>query len=1228
MQNQLITGSNGRMGKLRVSKLLIAAFSFLVAGLTLLVWFDRPSASTTTLTDIGESLERILQDVDQQAAEYLDLVKDHPDPVLHNVDGNAYFVYDAQRVLLWSDNHFVPTPASVSGNFELKLLKGGNANYLARKWKIDDRQWLVAVIPLFRKYTIRNNYLSTWYNSRVFSNEQITLVEPDATVGLPVCVGEVCPFRLIFSPQLTAMQRAAHLLGTGLVLIAIILFTTHVYTRARDSRLPDIGWLVLLAYLYLLRLGMVSIGFPDTPYPSWLFNPLVFASSTLNASLGDLMLNELVVLVACLYIFKNSQRFVSLQRLMASGWASWVVSVLCGLAFLLAVLFPFVVIQTIYNNSTVVLDITQSLAFNGIRLVAFAVVLLSGICAFLFAHTNIRLLIGDGSTMRILFCFLVSIALFSGINTLSGQDYLSSLIAGIIYFLVVYYLRLYAGLRRLTFGTFSYLFIAISVLSANGAYAIHVFGRQERVDNQFRFADNFLIDRDIFGEYLLHETGQKIAEDVFIQMRINNPFLSRDAIRQKIRKVFLPTYFNKYDVEIWLFAATGEPLDNRTNQTLSDFVGIYDQDAYHTANEGVYFVPGPTRNVTQKYIVKIPLNRNGFTSAYVILELSLKKIIPDTVYPELLVDNSVQQFYHADDISFAVYADTTLLFTTGNFNYDLAFSRQWLGNPALYRNGLEVDGYMHIAHEDQSGRVAIVSSPEPSRTYTLASFSFLLVLGLGIILIFLFVLGVAGYFKKEKLTYSARIQLLLNVAFFLPLILVSVTTLNLTSRSSQRQLNTEYVKRAETFSLPLAAQLDDYLSGRETDVISFENQLTDLATLTNLDANVYTASGELFATTQPQIFDNELMSNYVNAKALHDIRNGENLVIETEGIGNLSFYVSYAALKSPLTGRLIGILAIPFFQSASSMERAQIAVIANILNIFALIFIVLVIVAYFVSEWLTFPLKFITASLQRTSLTNVNEPLTWKADDEIGMMVKEYNQMLYKLSESKAELEQNQRERTWREIAQQVAHEIKNPLTPMKLTLQQLQRAVQTGTHAADKIERAIATLLTQVDTLDDIASSFSTFAKMPEPVMQRVELVALVKRIVLLHSQSGDISFTHSVHEAYSLGDEQLLGRTFSNIILNAFQAARPGYPQQVKISLTNTDDRYLIRFEDNGKGIDPEIEDRIFLSHFSTKKSGSGLGLAIAKQAIEQMSGRIWFETRVGLGTTFFVEMQKIDN
>jgi two-component system, NtrC family, nitrogen regulation sensor histidine kinase NtrY len=238
-------------------------------------------------------------------------------------------------------------------------------------------------------------------------------------------------------------------------------------------------------------------------------------------------------------------------------------------------------------------------------------------------------------------------------------------------------------------------------------------------------------------------------------------------------------------------------------------------------------------------------------------------------------------------------------------------------------------------------------------------------------------------------------------------------------------------------------------------------------------------------------------------------------------------------------------------------------------------------------------------------------------------MVKEYNSMLYHLSESKNQLEQTQREKAWREIAQQVAHEIKNPLTPMKLTLQQLERAIQAGNLSDERSRKAVSVLLSQVDTLNDIASSFSGFAKMPEPVIRPMDLVSTVKSAVDLHSPGNEIVFKCSEREIRIQGDEQMLHRTFSNLILNGLQAGIPGKSINILVSVTRVQSYARVAIHDNGKGIEPEIADLVFLPHFSTKKSGSGIGLALSKQGIELMKGRIWFETVKGEGTIFFVEL-----
>lgn len=1202
------------------AKLLIALCCFLVAGF-LSTYVFQQSSGESFVRRVSNQLTAELSTVEEEGGRIQELWKG--DTVPTDLTSYPYYCFKGDRLVYWSDNSFVPSYASVADTFDLKLLKAANSNYLAKKWTLTGDRSLVFIIPLHRQYPITNDYLRTQWNRKIFVSGNVSILEPNASIGSPVCVGNDCPFKISFIEgkiPAAGLYFQLSLLFFGISIVLLIILLMRV---VRQWPFPELGVACLYFAFWGVRTAMVRLGFPADWVQTPLFDPQVFASSSLNASLGDLILNELALLLLCFFVFWNYHRFYSVRWLFHHRLISWIVSIFSGLCILFAALFPFVVTQTLYNNSVLTLDITQSIQFDSLRILAFVTVLISGVCSFLFAHAFIRLMIGDGKRLRILVSFAIAIVCFIFINLSTEQDFVSSLVVGVLYFLVVYGLNLFGSLKKLGFATFAYLFVAVFFTSANGAYAIQHFSREEKIDNQFRFASNFLVDRDYFGEFLLAETARKIGDDAFIQTRISSPFFSRDAVRQKIRQVFLPSYFNKYDIEIFLYNAAGEAIDNRSGLTFSELIGEYNKASYRTERESVYFISSPDQEVSQQYLVVVPVTRLGSVSGFVVLKLSLKKVIPENVYPELLVDNRFKQFYRSQDLSYAVFGDGRILFSSGSFNYEQLFPIQLLGEPDLHTIGLSIDGYDHIAQEDENGRAAVVSSARTSWMYVFASFSFLMVLGLVIVLTFVVVQGMVNYLKGGRLYFSARIQLLLNMAFFVPLIIVSLITLGLINRSSQEQLNGEYLTKARTVASQLAPSLNAALTDSTEVRVGFQNQVTDLATLANVDVNVYSADGFLLATSQPLIFENDLLSHYVAASALKAIRQGESLFVETGNVGSLSFFVSYAALQSPLTGKLIGVVGIPFFKSGISLEKMKINILVNTLNIFTVIFIALVVLSYFVSKWLTFPLEFITQSLRRTSLTKVNQPLVWKSDDEIGIMVKEYNQMLYNLSESKAELEQSQRERTWREIAQQVAHEIKNPLTPMKLTLQQLERLLKSGVSSEEKTEKAVSSLLTQVDTLNDIASSFSSFAKMPEPVFQRLDLVSLLQRIVDLHAQSGTIVFKPGSRSIFILGDEQLLGRTFSNLILNAFQAARPGDALVVQINLTVGSSNVLMQFQDNGKGIDPTVAERIFFPHFTTKKSGSGLGLAIAKKAIEQMKGKIWFETEVGKGTSFFIEL-----
>lgn len=1141
---------------------------------------------------------------------------------IHQLDraGNIDFLLVSdQEIVQWTGNQFLPPVRFVLDDFEYKYLKIASGDFLVFKWVLDQRNSLVAILPLHIHYKIQNEYLEPWRNNDIFGRYDVTILDVNSATGYSVEVNGTPVFKCLLSPTRFAAAMDARLTMLFFT-AAICLFFILLYRLINVVRVKHAGisFFILLGGVALVRYLMIEFQFPSRFINIDIFDPKYFASSELNPSLGDLLLNAVSVTILCLFLFRNFYRFRDLRAFLKSPASRWFVSVFASAAVLFGALFPYVVIQTIYNNSAITLNISESIHFDVLRILAFLSVVFAWISAFLFMHVFMRLIQLEW-TMKSFLSLLIGTALFSGINELTGQLYLSSLLTGLVYLLVIGFFKLYKSLQRFRYLTFTYFFVAVILFAFSGLAAINYFSKGERVVNQLKFANSFLIDKDDFGEFLLAEAMEKIAGDFFIQSRLSGPFTNREAVRQKVRQVFIPGYFNKYTIDIHLYGVTGESFDDSETKSFTTWLTEFDEEASQTAYDGIYFFNRPDEESARKYLAVIPVKRGVITAGYIVLELSLKRVIPENVYPGLLVDNRFRQAFGSQEFSNAVFLNNEIQYWSGDFNYS-TLDKSVLEDPRLYRKGIEFSGYLHTASRDASGRIVLVSSRAPSLTYTLADFSFLIIIGLFAILIFLLTIGIIDFFRVDKLMLSTRIQLILNLAFFIPLIAVSVITLGLTARSNQEQLNADYLAKSKSFTNQISTLLTE---SDRVDAISGDLDFAQLSKLANLDANLFTPAGKLQFTSQPLIFENQLLSPYINPSALDRIKRGDRVFIADEQVGKLNYFVAYSALLAPDDGSLLGVLGIPFFQSENLLEKMQITVLANILSIFTAIFIVLVIVSFWVAQWLTFPLRMITQKLGRISLTNVNQPLEWQSDDEIGLMVREYNQMLSTLSQSKSQLERVQREKAWREIAQQVAHEIKNPLTPMKLMLQQTERLPDTDPKTLEKIRKSIAAVLDQVDTLDGIASSFSTFAKMPEPVMRPVELVGLLKKVVHLHEQSASVEFTTEVDEVEAQVDEQLISRIFSNIILNGIQAAGEGRSARVKVHLKQMENAIYIAFTDNGSGIREDLRDKIFLPHFSTKQSGSGLGLAIARQGIEQMGGKIYFDSTVGIGSVFHIEL-----
>lgn len=1144
---------------------------------------------------------------------------------------HSFFLMDSVNVLDWNKNEFLPDIHTVQGDFSTRLLQWPRGIFLLRKWKVGEDKFLLGVLPLQNRYKINNRYLVSGWDKEIFLSHDIVINDPSGA-GQPFVVDgkEVFKFNLSDSAQMVAgvNNQVLWIVSIGLLFLIVAVYQVVVLLHARGRF--GISFLVMLVFFVGGRsLMLMFFSSPDNP----LFDPAYFASSSYNRSVGDLFLNALCVAIPIVYLFLNyyklriTKRVLSFQHV-RSNIAVVVLLLLCYFSILL----PYLFIETIFHNSSIALDITQTLSFNSVRVFSFISVIIAFIGGFMLVHIFFRMTMRFMKEKRVSFYFLLGLTflLFLTFSLITQRGYWIPLIVSTAYLILIYELALPRNLIRTSYASFIYIFVAVVSFSLLGSLSIKKFVLEERINAQFRFANAFLTDRDYLGEYLLGESVQRISSDPFVQTRLGSPFLSKAVVRQKVKQVYLNSYFDKYDIQIHLFNSTGNSYDNSTTLSFTELITKFQQEASKTNYEGVFFLKNATPESTKRYLVVIPISRFSMVTGYVVLDLSLKRVIPRNVFPELLLDDRFIQYFKNRDFSYAFYSNDLITSSFGDFNFEKDFSIAQLSNPDLLKGGIIENNYVHVGVVDDEGEITVVSSPAYSNFYVVTNFSFLFIIGLFIILIGLLIYGIKTFLQRRALNYSARIQLYVYLAFVLPLVMVSATTLGLINNSAETQLKEEYKEKSKTIGERFSPLLDAYDKDDQASLNDLENQLIDLAKLANVDATVFLPSGKLLASSQPLIYEDRILPPLVNREALEAIVYGsEQSFVNNERIGTLRYNSSYYSMRSPDSGNLLGILSLPFFESAYSLEKTQIRVMANIITIFCIVFILFSFLSFFAMRWLTFPLEFITRTLRGTSLTTSNKRLEWKSNDEIGLMVNEYNKMVDNLEQSKIEISRIQKESAWREIAKQVAHEVKNPLTPMKLTLQQMERSLSTTGLSEEKTKKSIHTLLQQVEILNDIAASFSAFARMPAPILQKVDISLLVKHVAHLHAdyKEGKIVLSLPEQPVYVMGDDQLLSRVFSNIILNALQSRPDENVINIQVSVKTTRDACVISFSDDGVGIDKELGDKVFLPHFSTKKSGSGLGLAIAKQGIEQSGGTIRFETSEGAGTTFYITLPKAD-
>lgn len=352
--------------------------------------------------------------------------------------------------------------------------------------------------------------------------------------------------------------------------------------------------------------------------------------------------------------------------------------------------------------------------------------------------------------------------------------------------------------------------------------------------------------------------------------------------------------------------------------------------------------------------------------------------------------------------------------------------------------------------------------------------------------------------------------------------------------------------------------------------------------------------------------------------------NKKGKFIHKETIGELSYYSAYVPFIND-ENKLLAYINLPYFTKQSALKKEIYTVVMAVVNVYFFLILISVIVAIFVSNNITRPLQLIQERFRAIDLVKQNEPIEYTSHDEIGSLIKEYNRMVSELSENAEKLAKSERESAWREMAKQIAHEIKNPLTPMKLSVQYLQKAWKDEIPDFDKrLEKFSNSLISQINNLSRIATEFSNFAKMPRARNEKVNIIERLNDSVNLLENTENVTFIKkfgNFNELYVLADREQLLIVFSNLIQNGIQAVPKDRSAKIEIELDKKENLIQVVIKDNGSGISDEVKDKMFQPNFTTKSSGMGLGLAIVKNIVENADGKIWYETVLQQGTSFFI-------
>ncbi|HPF00013.1 MAG TPA: HAMP domain-containing sensor histidine kinase [Bacteroidales bacterium] len=1130
------------------------------------------------------------------------------------------FISHNDSLIFWSDNR-TPLPPDIDTLQSGNLVQSGNGVYLLRAFHEGSYRFF-SLMLLQSSYFYQNNYLISGVNPCLCDDCRFQISSDQTMADTLIRVDGVSPLMpLVFSKDDISLSSAQDVAVVLFLFFALVFLAMAFYGLA--SRLALLKHTTWLRLVYFALIPLVLYFFGQYLFSLNLFdqlsvnNPAFFAYSGRFPNLTPLLL------YAFLFVLWIS--FFSHELLLIAGRKRK--NVFQRLAFLFityittATLAYFVIsgINSFLFNTSINFTFNNVLAID-IRSVLLLLTLFLLFCGIILLH---YLMISLVSRLRLSFkTWLVVSVVFLLIGALTA------LIAGFNVWLFVsvsVYLLLmqFVFSRHMYSNRTVYLLLNIALAAGISTVSLNYAIQQKQYDQLKLLSLNLATEQDPLTEEFLGDLIPQISQDSIL---LNDPYrmIEEFNLTQYLKRKYFNGYLGQYILQT-TWCRPGEEILVQPSDTAISCIGFFDDVAFRMGipalSDNVVFVNDGTGR--GYYLCKIRLDAPGDTS-YIFAELIPASYEKGLGYPDLLVDVNSGIKTVPSNIAYARYLDDGLVSRYGKFNYPTRISA--LFNTMPDEKVIHDHGYIHFKLTISDRLVLIITESDRDIPSSLAPFSYILLFFGVLVVLFLLIAGrVFGFRLRFAVSFSSRLQwmiiLIILVIFFVAGV-ISVLNLQSLNKSKNEEIVSE---KAHSLVVELEHKLSQYGPLSFADEQYVTELLLKFSQVFFTDLNVYSLNGKLLATTRPQIFDKELISVRMNADAYAKLsqRNHSFLLI-TEHIGEMAFMSVYIPVRNDMNEN-IAYLNLPYFARENELSREISSFISTFINIYMLIILLTVLITVVVSNYVTQPLRLIKDKLRNIKLGTLNEKIKWKRRDEIGDLVFEYNRMIEELAYKADLLARSEREMAWREMAKQVAHEIKNPLTPMKLSTQYLEKAWNDNAEDFDeRLKRYSQIMVEQIDSLSDIATAFSHFGKMPESTVVKICLNDVLSSVITLYrSEDYDITLQVPDTALYVFADESQMLRVFNNLLKNAQQAFVPARRGMIHVTLKVEENKALVVVQDNGAGMSEEQKKKIFQPNFTTKSSGTGLGLAMVKNIVSGFGGRIWFESVENVGTTFSVEL-----